>query len=151
VVACAATTPDLSPVGVAAPRASDAARLATEVVEGVNARRRSEGLAPLAADDRLALLALGHSEAMAAGRVAFGHSGVQQRLRTALGMLGGHAAAENLSSQPRRTSEVAEASIQRWWKSDAHRRNLLGSYSATGVGAARAPDGRWFVTQIFVR
>lgn len=107
------------------------------------------GLAALRSDRALAALARSHSEAMAAGRVAFGHAGIERRLAAACALFGARRGAENVA-QPALGAEVATAAVARWVASGQHRRNMLGRYSVTGVGVARAPDGRTFVTAIFV-
>lgn len=124
--------------------------IAEAVFTGVNEARAREGARPLSRDPGLDALALEHSEAMASGRVKFGHAGLSTRMAAALAQSGAKRGAENVSSQPRAASEVAPKSIERWLGSPPHRKNMLGPYGLTGIGVARAQDGRYFVTEIFV-
>ena len=48
------------------------------------------------------------------------------------------------------TEAVPGEALQVWLDSPAHRTNLEGRYSLTGVGAAASPDGTLYVTQIVV-
>lgn len=48
--------------------------------------------------------------------------------------------------------DPVEAAVRGWLKSPAHRANLLNkNWSATGIGVAETADGRFYVTQIFLR
>lgn len=125
-------------------------RIGEEIFVEVNAQRSREGRDLLSRDGGLDALAQEHSDAMAAGRVDFGHAGLSSRMGTALSQTGAKRGAENVSFQPRAASEVAPKSIERWMGSAAHRKNILGPYGQTGIGVAQAADGSYFVTQLFV-
>ena len=80
----------------------------------------------------------------------FGHQGFESRTRALRARLELRGAAENVSRHTRRRSQVPRAAVENWLKSRGHRRNIEGRYGTTGVGAARDPDGTWYLTQIFV-
>lgn len=47
--------------------------------------------------------------------------------------------------------DIANFAIVFWWYSLGHQRNMLGeAYTETGIGIARAQDGLWCATQIFI-
>lgn len=99
----------------------------------------------------IACLARTHSEAMASGRVGFGHRGFDERAATIAETIPYSAAAENTSRHERDPATVPAAALTAWLASDGHRKNLEGDYDLTGVGAARSRDGTLYLTQIFVR
>lgn len=109
----------------------------------LNARRVARGLVPLAADPTLDALA-----STWAARLAFfgslDHGDFAGRLRS---VYPGRAGAENLAAGP----PTAEAVADSWMGSPGHRANLLGPFTAAGVGRATARDGTisWVVD--FVR
>jgi uncharacterized protein YkwD len=120
------------------------------VFEAVNGHRRGAGLPDLVPSDELARIARGHSEAMAAGRADLGHTGFQERTAEIRARMPMASAAENVSKHTRPLSQVPDAALKVWLASRTHRRNLEGRYDTSGVGAARAPSGTIFLTQIFV-
>ncbi|MFQ5471276.1 MAG: CAP domain-containing protein [Dehalococcoidia bacterium] len=130
---------------------AELAALEESVFGAVNAYRRREGLAPFAFYAAAAAAARGHSRAMAAGRVGFGHDGFRERAEAIGKRVALASMAENVSRHRRRAiEEIPEAALRRWIASGAHRRNLRGDRGRSGVGAARAADGEIFLTQIFV-
>jgi uncharacterized protein YkwD len=121
------------------------------VLEGVNAHRSSEGLAPLASRAALAEIARSHSRDMAAGRVAFGHAGFKARGEAVAARIPYERFAENVSRHRRRFDEIARTAVESWIGSRSHRENIEGPFLLTGVGAARSDDGGVYLTQLFVR
>lgn len=118
----------------------------------VNEFRRQQHLIPLARDPRLDAVAAAHSEDMAR-RGFFSHESPEglnwvDRLRAA-GVAGFALAGENVgqTNRPDPNGEI----LNGWKASPAHRENLTARpYNATGIGIARAPDGRLFYTQLYV-
>jgi uncharacterized protein YkwD len=56
---------------------------------------------------------------------------------------------ENLAAVYSETSPAREI-VRLWLRSPGHRANLLEfSFDRTGVGAARAQDGTWYVVQVY--
>jgi uncharacterized protein YkwD len=129
----------------------DLAAMESEVLARVNRYRKSEGLPALSNDPRIAEIARGHSRAMASGRSGFGHGGFRDRAKTVDTKVRYQRVAENVARHRRRArAEIHRVAVDGWVHSWGHRRNIEGKYSLTGVGAALAPDGSIYLTQIFV-
>jgi uncharacterized protein YkwD len=124
--------------------------MARDVFERINSRRASVGLAPLAWDATLSYLATEHSAEMAAGRRPFGHDGFEARMAAARSAMAVSRGSENVGRNTYPPSQVVGVAVSGWIESPGHRQNLEGSYTATGVGVARAADGEYFLTQLFV-
>ena len=99
--------------------------------------------------DDLNAIARGHSEDMASGRRAFGHSGydlrvskIKKTVKPCDGNIG-----ENVAYGPSNGKEAVDI----WKKSSAHRKNMLGDYKYIGIGIARNKEGVIYYTQLFVR
>ncbi len=127
---------------------SSVEQLETKILHLINAYRSSKGLPDLALDSRLTRQARTHSRGMAAGEVDFGHDGFEERIEQSGIRIA--AAAENVGTN-RGMDDPARQAVQAWVKSPGHRTNIEGRYNLTGIGVARAPDGSWFFTQIFVK
>jgi uncharacterized protein YkwD len=144
----------LLPLG--APRASAADpgldRLEQSLHQAVNEFRRSQHLIPLERRADLDAVARRHSEDMAQ-RGFFAHEspegdGWVERLERAR-VTGFSLAGENVAQSSQR--EPAHHVLEGWKRSPVHRENLMSRpMNATGLGAARAPDGRVFVTQLYL-
>jgi uncharacterized protein YkwD len=118
--------------------------LSREIFELVNADRAANGLGPLAWDDRLAGVAQGWSDQMAASG-SFRHSDINATIRrpefngfTRMG--------ENIlvGSCGMSAGEMEQA----WMNSPSHRANILGPYNLIGIGAV-CSGGRLWATQSF--
>ena len=118
----------------------------------VNDFRRAQHLIPLERQPELDRVARAHSEDMAR-RGFFAHESPEgrdwvDRLRLA-GVSGFGMAGENVG-QTNRADPNLEI-LEGWKQSPAHRENLVSRpMNATGVGIARAPDGRLFYTQLYL-
>jgi uncharacterized protein YkwD len=123
--------------------------LEQQVVERVNAYRREQGLEPLQAEPDIAATALAHSRDMAA-RGKLSHQGFEGRVEALRDRLALRAAAENVAMNEG-YENPAEQTVTGWIESAGHRRNLVGDYGRTGVGAVRDAGGAVWVTQIYVR
>ena len=142
----------------AAERARTTARLAPTSMEQrafelINAQRRARGQSPLVWDAELTRMARLHSENMAA-RNFFAHTDPQGQnvvMRASMqGVTGWRAIAENIAYNSGYDDPAAFA-VERWTVSVKHRENMLrGSFTHSGIGVARAADGRVFFTQVFV-
>lgn len=119
-----------------------------EFMELVNNHRRSIGLRSLIHDDEVGLIAIKHSQNMASGTVAFGHTGFSVRCaeaRDALG--GGNLCAENVAAG--QTSP--QSAFNSWMNSSGHRANIEQSrVTHTGFGYAKSSSGKYYWTQIFI-
>ncbi len=118
----------------------------------VNDFRREQHLIPLERRPELDAVASAHSEDMVR-RGFFSHASPEgatwvERLAEA-GVSGFSLAGENVG-QTNRADPNLEI-LEGWKSSPAHRENLMSRpMNATGVGIARAPDGRLFYTQLYL-
>jgi len=128
------------------------ALLETRLADAVNDFRREQHLIPLARRADLDAVARGHSEDMAR-RGFFSHASPEgntwvERLALA-GVSGFTMAGENVGQT--NESDPNTRILEGWKNSPPHRENLLSRpMNATGVGIARAPDGRLFYTQLYL-
>lgn len=117
----------------------------------VNGHRRSARLPSLDHSRPIAAIARRHSEAMAAGRVPFGHEGFERRRREIARSVALGGMAENVGVNTAPAQKTAAMTVSGWLSSAGHRRNIEGDYDVTGIGIARGPRGAWYYTQIFVK
>lgn len=146
-------------------RSSTVITTATEVVvvaatseerrafEMINERRHANGLEPLVLDTELCRMAQLHSVSMAAGSF-LAHAGPDGRDMTVraheLGITGWRALGENIAYN-QGFDDPAAFAVERWMLSPKHRENITnGMFTHTGLGVARAADGRVFFTQVFM-
>jgi uncharacterized protein YkwD len=135
-----------------APVASSATSIERRAFDLINAARRAQGEEPLAWDEELCRMARQHSEEMAVKNF-FSHEGPDggtvDRAR-ALGIRGWTALGENIAYN-QGFEDPAAFAVERWMGSAKHRANILsGMFNRSGLGIARAADGRIFFTQVFV-
>lgn len=125
------------------------ASMEKEVWTLANKFRSSQGKKTLEWNDELSRIARQHSEAMAKGTVPFSHQGFEARGNEARKLLDREysAVSENVAYGNISTEQIVDG----WKKSKGHRENMLGEFSYTGVGIARAKDGVYYYTQIFVQ
>ena len=137
-----ATRPDLTAQSLQA--------LEVEVHDLVNAYRRSQNLPPLALSQEMGAVARRHSREMAAGRTSFSHQGFETRARELRGTFNYRYIAENLASN-RGFARPAMRAFEGWLGSPGHQKNILGAFNRTGIGIARAEDGTYYFTQLFLQ
>lgn len=122
--------------------------LNVDIINAVNNYRKSKGLVPLRILSIASVEAAKHSQAMASKRVAFGHSGFNQRAIVLANELNGSSSTgENVAYGKMTASEV----LQAWLKSPAHKANIEGRFDYTGVGVAKDAKGVVYYTQLFVK
>lgn len=140
-----------APVSAAAAGASGDERRAFELINGERQRR---GLSPLAWDGNLVRLARYHSQNMARGGYLshVDREGLDLKGRAqALGLHGWKTLGENIAYNQGYDDPTAFA-VERWMVSEKHRENALsGDYTHAAVGIARASDGTYYFTQVFMR
>lgn len=144
----------LLPIGAPWAHAEDPglALLESRLATSVNAFRRGRHLIPLERRSELDRVARAHSEDMAR-RGFFAHESPEghdwvDRLRQA-GVAGFKMAAENVGQTSR--GDPNQEILEGWKHSPVHRTNLESRpMNATGIGIARAPDGRLFYTQLYL-
>ena len=120
----------------------------------INRERQRRGLSTLAWDGDLVRLARYHSQNMARGGY-LSHvepDGLDLRGRAqALGVRGWRTIGENIAYNQGYDDPTAFA-VERWMVSEKHRENALSSeYTHAAVGIARASDGTYYFTQVFMR
>jgi uncharacterized protein YkwD len=138
-------------VAVRTSRPTSATSLERRAFDLINSERRAKGGQPLVWDDELCRMARAHSEEMAQ-RNFFSHEGpggdMVDRART-LGIRGWRALGENIAYN-QGFNDPAAFAVERWMGSAKHRANILsGMFTRSGLGIARASDGRIFFTQVF--
>ncbi len=146
---------DNSVSGYIAPTATtvnpSASNLEMETFELINEERRANGLKELVWDEDLTRMARKHSESMV--RYDFfahtGPDGAMMERAQQLGISRCKALGENIAYNLGYTDPAAFA-VKHWIVSTGHHDNMLRRiFTHTGVGVARAADGRIFFTQVF--
>ncbi len=127
-------------------------RLEARFHEMVNDYRRGRNLIELQRDAALDAVARAHSRDMARRRyLAHVNPEGQNPLDRieAAGIAGFTLAAENAGQTDR--SDLNREILEGWIASPVHRRNLHAPpFNRTGIGIARAPDGTWYFTQLYI-
>ena len=138
--------------GAASADAAAYAPLEADFFEQINDFRASQHLIPLQRVPELDRIARAHSEDMAQ-RHYLSHVSPEGRNPVdrlqAGGISGFTLAAENagMTSRANPNDEI----YQGWLHSADHRRNLVAPpFNASGVGIARAADGTWYDTQLYI-
>jgi uncharacterized protein YkwD len=121
--------------------------LANDVLDYTNQFRKSNGRSSLIMKEDLNAIARKHSENMAKGRTAFGHTGFDQRHLQAKRIYKSCTMAENVAYG----LSTGKAVVKMWQNSSGHRKNMLGNYKYIGIGTAKDSRDRIYYTQIFVR
>jgi uncharacterized protein YkwD len=140
-------SPQTSPNSQISQSDSNTAAIEQAVFEQINSYRTSQNLPALTRNSAADNQAKIHSQDMASGQVAFGHSGAQERFK-ATGIAyksAGENVAYNSSSDP------ATKAVQGWLGSPGHLANIKGNFDLTGIGVAKSSDGKVYLTQIFIR
>ena len=140
-----------APVASAAVGATGDERRAFDLI---NRERQRRGLSQLAWDGGLVRLARHHSQNMA--RSGFlshvDRDGLDLKARAqTLGLRGWRTIGENIAYNQGYDDPTAFA-VERWMVSEKHRENAMsGEYTHAAVGIARASDGTYYFTQVFMR
>jgi uncharacterized protein YkwD len=124
--------------------------LERQVVRLVNEYRIARGLARLTYDTAVARVARAHSIDMAAGRVPMGHDGFNRRADAVERIERFDEIAENVALNDYARERTVAIALRGWLGSAHHLENIEGAFTVTGVGVARAHDGTFYYTQIFV-
>ena len=133
-----------------APATTEYRDLEQAVIRLVNAYRVRRHLRSLVADTTIARIARDHSAEMAERRVSFGHDGFDDRAKEAERSFDYSEIAENVALNDYPRARTVAIAVDGWLGSPHHRKNIEGSFDRTGVGIARAGDGTWYYTQIFI-
>ena len=120
----------------------------------INAERQRRGLRPLAWDGGLTRLARYHSQNMARGNYLnhVDRDGLDLKGRAhAVGLRGWSMIGENIAYNQGYNDPTGFA-VERWMVSQKHRENAMnGEYTHAAVGIARASDGTYYFTQVFMK
>jgi uncharacterized protein YkwD len=140
------------PRGASLSASASASSLERRAFNLINAQRIANGESPLVWDAELCRMAREHSENMA--RMGFlDHAGPDGDMRTRArdnNIRGWSAMGENIAYN-QGFDDPAAFAVERWMRSSKHRDNILNaSFTRSGVGIARASDGRVFLTQVFI-
>lgn len=138
--------------------AADVAETATQIVDGTNAFRQAQGLAPLDRDAELAGAARAFAGYMAkTGKYGHTADGRRPSQRAAAEGYEYCIVGENIAYQYRSdgfasSSDLSAEFVEGWKNSPEHRANMLDSaVTQTGVGVAQGDGGRYFAVQMFGR
>lgn len=123
-------------------------------VELLNQTRIQKGLQSLVWNEKLALIARLHSQNMAAFNF-FGHRGLDDKMVShradEAGLGRWRAIGENIAYNRGYADPISRA-VELWLDSPPHRRNLLNNnWKETAIGIAVAPDGSYYLTQVFMK
>ena len=122
--------------------------IASDYMKLVNDFRADNGANPLVYSNIMASSALGHSQNMAKGLVAFGHSGSSTRCDVIEKALGGGNLCGEIVAMGQKTPSAA---FLAWKNSAGHRAIMINSrYTKTGLGFYRDASGVLYWTQIFL-
>lgn len=135
------------------PSLDDATAIERRAFEITNQVREQNGLAALVWDPDLCLMARAHSRSMGSLQF-FSHEtpeGTTLRNRArASGILHFRVLGENIAYNQGYDDPGAFA-VERWMISQGHRSNILSrEFQASAIGSFVAPDGRVYVTQVFI-
>lgn len=120
-----------------------------QVFDLINQHRQSIGRSSLIWNDGIAAIAREHSANMAAGTVAFGHDGFDERIDAIRALIRISGAGENVAYNQGMDTPAASA-VQQWLESSGHLANIEdSSYDHTGIGMVRTANGRYYFTQLF--
>jgi uncharacterized protein YkwD len=141
----------LSPFGADASAQAELTRLEGALLVQVNAVRAQRHLVPLRRSEQLDAVARAHSLDMATRHYVAHDSpeGANAMVRLERAEVRGFSlAAENIGATDR--SGANQEIVSSWLASPIHRNNLLApAFNTTGIGIARAPDGRLIYTQLY--
>ncbi|MGD9976385.1 MAG: CAP domain-containing protein [Bacteroidales bacterium] len=126
---------------------TDVAALEQEIHTLINEYRTSKGLSELKLNNAVKVEAVNHSRNMASGKVPFSHRGFDDRFKRLTAIFDISSGAENVANGPADARTIVEG----WIASPKHRDNIEGDFNMTGIGIARAQNGLFFYTQIFVK
>ena len=130
--------------------------LSSQVFEGVNAYRRSQGAKALERHAGLDRLAQQHSEYLRQHRGSFtfggknvSHIGFEGRALVARELYHIQNLGENISAIPHGGPRCAQVLVRGWADTKDHRKNLLDKWTHTGVAVVIDADGMVFATELF--
>ncbi len=131
-------------------KAREFSELVESIHQKVNDFRAAEGLQPLRLNAIITAQATQHSVQMARQGSAISHAGFEDRLKKIGEKLPYRAGAENVAASIG-YENPARTAVEGWKTSPGHRKNMLGDFTLTGIGIAQSEQGKYFITQIFLK
>ncbi len=126
---------------------ADLVSMENEILKLINEHRKSIGKSELVFNDYARKEAYVHSQNMASGKVPFSHKGFDERFNRLSGFLEITTGAENIANSPLNAKHI----VSGWLASPPHKKNIEDDFNLTGIGIAKAPNGTYFYTQIFLK
>lgn len=120
--------------------------LAKKAFEYTNAFRIKKKLPTLSWNQNLADSATAHSKNMAEHTIPFCHAGFKERIASLT--IHPKASAENIF-MCNMQGDISRIALDSWIQSQGHLKNLVGNYTACGIGVYKNDEGYWYFTQIF--
>jgi uncharacterized protein YkwD len=121
--------------------------LAKDVFFAINEYRKQKQLNTLVWSENASIIAAQHSKNMASNKVAFSHTGFVQRCKAIYKLYGNTGTAENIIMGVNNGLQA----LSQWQTSAGHNKNILGTYTFTGIGVAKDAKGYFYITQIFIQ
>ena len=121
-----------------------------EVHKLVNQYRVSLELNPLVLNAGISEVARKHSKDMANGIVPIGHQGFRERIQQIRTTFSIAYSAENVAWNFS-SIEPCYTAFRGWINSPGHQKNMVGSFSLTGIGVELGNNGSYYFTQIFIQ
>ncbi len=119
--------------------------------ELINNYRVGKGLQKMEWSDAIAEECRQHSKNMANGTVAFGHLGIEDRVKRLRSKIEWIKSAENVAYNFG-FEDPAQKAVEDWIASESHRINIeTASFNLSGMGVEKAADGKYYFTQIFLQ
>jgi len=153
---CAGTSPQNTRIPVSATPSKQDSSLRGQLLQEVNTYRRNHGGQELQRHAGLDSLAQKHSEFLRQNRGKFefdgknvSHMGFEGRALLARRQYNMLSCAENVATTSNTSEGTASTLVSTWTKSSQHKKNILGSWTHTGVGIVKDSDGTVFATQLF--
>ena len=131
-------------------KARESSELVESIHQKVNDFRVAEGLQPLRLNALITAQATQHSVQMARQGSTISHAGFEDRLKKIAEKLPYRAGAENVAASIG-YENPAPTAVDGWKNSPGHRKNMLGDFTLTGIGIAQNEQGKYFITQIFLK
>ncbi len=113
----------------------------------INSQRQTKQLAALKVHSEVELLASKHAENMANNIVPFSHNGFEERAKQLMKKIGIGKIAENVAMGDEDIQQIVDS----WLSSEAHKKNIEGDFTFTGIGIAKSSNRQFYYCQIFVK
>lgn len=126
------------------------AHLEETAIAAINKIREEYGLIHLKTWSQLSDCAREHSQKMASGKRAFGHDEFKQRAEKMQKVSFLTSFGENVAYCFNYDDPV-QICVEGWMNSPGHKKNILGDFEETGIGAAINSKQEFYITQLFAK